>query len=186
MGMQQELCVPVIETERLRLRGHRPQDLENCARMWADPAVTRYISGRAFSEEEVWARLLRYAGHWAWLDFGYWLIEEKSSGRFVGEVGFADYKREIDFPMNGVPEAGWVLATEMSRKGYATESVTAAIRWLEGRFGSIRTLCLIAPDNLASIRIAKKFRYQQLHRTTFRGHPTILFEREGSSVPAPA
>jgi len=37
--------VPVVETERLRLRGYRPEDFADCAAMWADPEVTRYIGG---------------------------------------------------------------------------------------------------------------------------------------------
>jgi len=37
--------VPVIETERLRLRGSRPEDFADSAAMWADPEVTRYIGG---------------------------------------------------------------------------------------------------------------------------------------------
>ena len=49
--------------------------------MWADPAVTRFIGGRVFNREEVWARLLRYAGHWQWMGYGFWAIEEKESGR---------------------------------------------------------------------------------------------------------
>jgi RimJ/RimL family protein N-acetyltransferase len=46
--------VPVIETERLKLRGHRLGDFGACAAMWADPIVTRHIGGRPFSEEESW------------------------------------------------------------------------------------------------------------------------------------
>ena len=61
--------------------------------MWADPEVTRYIGGRPFGVEEVWTRLLRYAGHWALLGYGYWAVIEKSSGRFVGEAGLADFHR---------------------------------------------------------------------------------------------
>ncbi len=169
--------VPTIETDRLRLRGHRPDDLATCAGMWADPTVTRYIGGRPFSEEEVWARMLRYAGHWAWLGFGYWLIEEKSSGHFVGEVGFANYKREIDSPIQNMPELGWALATAMSGKGYATESTSTAIAWFDSHFPAVSTTCLIAPENTASIRVANKCHYRELERTTYRGLPVILFVR---------
>ncbi len=88
----------VIETARLALRRHRRDDLEACAAMWGDPIVTRHIGGKPFSVEEVWARLLRYAGHWSLMGFGYWVIEEKSSGRFVGEVGFSAGARRISAP----------------------------------------------------------------------------------------
>src|SRR2546427_3493984 len=115
--------VPVIETERLRLRGHRPEDFPDCAAMWADPVVTRYIGGKPLSEEEAWTRTLRCLGHWAWLGFGYWVVEEKATGSFAGEMGFSDWKREIEPSLKGVPELGWVLATRAHGKGYATEAV---------------------------------------------------------------
>src|SRR5215469_12995657 len=81
--------IPVLETERLRLRRHRVEDLADCLSLWGDPDVTRFIGGTPASEEEVWARILRYAGLWSLLGFGYWRIEEKASRGFVGEVGFA-------------------------------------------------------------------------------------------------
>lgn len=113
------------------------------------------------------------------MGFGYWVVEERTSNQFVGEVGFANYEREIVPPIGGVPEIGWVLSPAMHGKGYATESVRAAIKWGAGRFGSIRTVCLIAPQNTASIRVAEKCEYKEVRRTTYEGDPTILFEREG-------
>jgi RimJ/RimL family protein N-acetyltransferase len=169
--------VPVIETERLRLRGHRLDDFRDCAAMWADPIVTRHIGGKPFSEEEVWARLLRYVGHWEWMGFGYWALEEKDTGDFLGELGFADYKRDMEPPLKSVPELGWALASRVHGKGYATEAVRAAVFWGQGHFGRARTVCLIHPENLASIRVAEKCGYKEFQRTTYKGHPTIVFAR---------
>src|SRR5882762_1121515 len=98
--------VPVIETERLRLRGHRREDFAECAAMWADPVVTRYIGGKPLTEEEAWARVLRTVGHWAWMGFGYWVMEEKATGSFAGETGFSQWKREIEPSLKSVPELG--------------------------------------------------------------------------------
>ena len=36
-------AIPTLETERMRLRPHRLQDLDACVAMWADPVVTRHI-----------------------------------------------------------------------------------------------------------------------------------------------
>ena len=56
--------------------------------MWSDAEVTRFIGGKPLSGEEVWARILRYAGHWSMLGYGYWLIEEKATGpRALSVVG---------------------------------------------------------------------------------------------------
>jgi RimJ/RimL family protein N-acetyltransferase len=170
--------VPVLETERLKLRGHRLDDFDNCAAMWADPVVTRYLGCKPLSEEEAWARLLRYIGHWSLLGFGYWVAEEKGTGNFVGEIGFADYKREVEPSLKGVPESGWVLASAAHGKGYATEAARAIVEWGDRHFGGVPTACIIAPDNLASIRVAEKCGYRQSQAATYKGHPVLLFARE--------
>ena len=170
--------VPILETERLRLRGHGLDDFADCAAMWADPLVTRFIGGKPLSEEEAWTKFLRYAGHWRMLGFGYWVVVEKASGNFVGEIGFADYKREIEPSLKGMPEIGWVLAAEAHGRGYATEAVRAAVEWGDAHFEGARTACIIAPDNLASIRVAEKCGYRQLQHATYKGRPTLMFVRE--------
>jgi RimJ/RimL family protein N-acetyltransferase len=169
--------IPVLNAERLRMRGHRLDDFSACAEMWADPVVTRHIGGKPFTKEEVWARLLRYAGHWALMGFGYWAIEEKATGSFVGELGFADFKRDIEPPLDGMPELGWALASRAHGKGYATEAVRAVVAWGDRHFAAAPTVCIIHPDNLASIRVAEKCGYRESRRTTYKGHPTILFTR---------
>lgn len=145
--------------------------------MWADPAVVRYIGGKPFSGEEVWAKMLRHAGLWSLVGFGYWAIEEKATGDYVGELGFADFKRDITPSLKGMAELGWVLASRVHGRGYATDAVRAALAWGEGRFGGARTACLIHPENLASIRVAEKCGYQEFQRTTYKGQPAIIFVR---------
>jgi RimJ/RimL family protein N-acetyltransferase len=170
--------IPVLETERLRLRGHRLDDFAACAAMWADPAVSRQIGRKPFTEEESWTRLLRYVGHWDLLGFGYWVVEEKASGNFAGEVGFADYKRDMQSPAKELPEIGWVLAKWAHGKGYATEAAQAVLRWGDEHFARSRTTCIISPENLSSIRVAEKCGYRDLQLTLYKGKPTIVFVRE--------
>ena len=169
--------VPVIETERLRLRPHGPGDFAACAAMWALPDVVRYIGGKPFSVEEVWSRVLRYAGHWQWMGFGFWALEEKATGAFAGDLGFAEFKREIEPSIEGIPEIGWVLTPRAQGKGYATEAVRAVVAWGELHFDRARTVCLIHPENLSSLRVAEKCGYKEFQRTAYKGQPTIILER---------
>ena len=169
--------IPVLETERLRLRGHGVDDFEDCLAMWSDPAVTRFIGGKPLSGEEVWARLLRYAGHWRMLGYGYWLVAETESGRFVGEVGFADFHRDITPSFDGVPEIGWALIPWAHGKGYATEALLAAVAWGDEQFGGATTGCLINPDNFALIRVAEKGGYKEFCRTFYKDHPVTIYRR---------
>jgi RimJ/RimL family protein N-acetyltransferase len=169
--------VPILSTPRLTLRGHHVDDLADCAAMWADPRVTQHIGGRPFTREEVWSKVLRYVGHWALLGFGYWVVVEKASGRFAGEVGFADFHREMEPSLDGAPEAGWVLSPSSHGKGFATEALRAALGWLEASRSSKRSVCIIDPGNAASFRVADKCGFVEIARTTYKGGPTVLLER---------
>ena len=172
---------PVIETERLRLRGHWPDGFRRLPGAVERANVYRHITGKPGTEGEAWARILRYIGHWSALGFGYWAVEDKATGQFVGEVGFADYKREIEPPLTGMPELGWVMTPARHGQGYGTEAVGAAVAWGDAHFGSRRMCCIAAPENTASLRLAAKFGFREVLRTTYLGDPTIMFIRERTS-----
>jgi len=172
------MTIPLLETERLTLRGHRLDDFAATAAMWSDPVVVRHFGGKPFTGEEAWTRLLRYAGHWTLLGFGYWVVEEKTTGLFAGEIGFAELHREIEPPLAGMPEIGWVVASAFHGWGFATEAARAVIAWGETHFGPVPTTCIIHPENLASIRVAEKCGYREQRRTTYKGQPTIVLVRE--------
>jgi RimJ/RimL family protein N-acetyltransferase len=169
---------PVLESERLILRGHGKDDFADCAAMWGDPEVTRFIGGKPATPEDVWARLLRYVGHWQLMDYGFWTVREKATGRFVGEVGFADFRREMQPSLGDTPEMGWVLSPSAHGKGYATEAVGAALAWADVRFDGGRTACIINGGNTASLRVAEKAGYREFARADYHG-PIIVFERFG-------
>ena len=168
---------PELMTDRLTLRAHTLADFEDSCAMWADEGVTRYIGGRPATREECWSRLLRYAGLWALLGYGYWVVRETATGHFVGEVGFANFARELDPPFGDTPEIGWALSPTAHGQGYATEAVRAVTTWGDHRFGHARTVCMISPENTPSIRVAEKCGYREYARTSFKGAPTVLFER---------
>lgn len=173
-------AILTVETPRLLLRGHTAADLADSAAMWADPEVTRHIGGRPFTREETWGKILRAAGHWALFGYGYWVVCERASGRFAGEVGFANFERDIDPPFGDAPEGGWVLAPWAHGRGYATEAVQAALGWLEGRMGPARTVCLINRGHARSIRVAEKCGYRSWVETTYHGDEVIVLERPAS------
>ena len=121
---------------------------------------------------------MRYIRHWALLGFGYWVVEEKATRNFVGEVGFADYKRQMKPSLAGTPEIGWVLASHAHGNGYATEAVRAVIDWGDAHFAFAKTACIIDPENFASIRVALKCGFQPFAIGTYRGERVTICIRE--------
>jgi RimJ/RimL family protein N-acetyltransferase len=170
-----------LTTYRLTLRPHTLDDFLESYAMWSDPEVVRYIGGQLFTREEVWA-LLRYAGHWAMLGFGYWVVRDTQSRRFLGEVGFADYHREIEPSLLGTPEIGWALDPSVHGRGYATEAVRAALDWADAHWPDGETACIVAPENLPSLRVAHKCGYREQLRTTYKGKPTIILRRAADAI----
>lgn len=169
--------VPTLSTARLLLRPHRPDDLVASLAMWSDPAVTRFIGGRPFTRQEVWSRLLRYAGQWAWLGYGMWAVEERATGAMIGDVGFLAARRDITPAHDDIPETAWALRPEAQGKGFATEAVRGALHWGDAHFGRSRTWCIIAPDNTPSLRVAARCGYVETARATHHDAPVIVLMR---------
>lgn len=171
-----DLNVPTVETERLRLRGHRLSDFAHTQALWSDASVTKYMGGEPLTLEECWTRFLRYFGHWSVLGFGYWVVEERETAEFVGEVGFGNFKRDMEPPLGAIPELGWVLTPAKHGKGYATEAAQAALGWGRKHFDSTGFACLIHPDHRASIRVAMKCGFEQQQVGIRKGRPAVIFK----------
>lgn len=169
--------IPVLEGERVRLRGHVVADFPNLCALWADPNVIKYISGRQQSDEEVWARLLRYAGLWPLLGYGYWAVEEKASGRYLGNCGFGEFYREITPPLIGAPEAGWAIATWAHGKGYGSEAAKLMHDWADKNVKADRQVCFLEEANTPSLKIALKVGYRKAYESSYKGDAVTIFER---------
>ena len=144
-----------LRTERLVMDLHRAEDFEACHALWSDPAVMRLI-GPPSTRAESWARMLRFAGSWPLLGFGFWAVREPGGGRTMGEVGFQDAHRDMTPDLEGVPEIGWAFASWAQGRGFATEAVHAALRWGDANIAHPYTVCLVDPENLPSLRVAEK------------------------------
>lgn len=169
---------PRLETERLVLRPHRVDDFPDCATMWLNPTVVKYTIGTESPPQRSWLRLLAYCGHWQLLGFGYWAVESKSTGRYIGELGFADFHRDFVPTINGIPEIGWVLHPEVHGRGYATEALRKVIEWGDTHLRVSRTVCIIHRDNEASIRLARKLGYITELRAATAENPDMLLARD--------
>lgn len=167
-----------IETERLVLDLHGLDDFEPMAAMWADPDTVRFIGGRVSTRQDAWMRLLRYRGLWPLLGYGYWALRDKASGRFAGDLGFADFGRDMTPSIAGVPEAGWVLAPWARGQGFASEALTAALAWLDAA-GHSTSVCIIDPANGSSLRLAGKLGYGDPKPARLMGDNVTLFTRVG-------
>ena len=158
-----------LETERLILRMWRTDDFEAYARLCADPEVMRFLGGKALSRLEAWRHMAVLVGHWHLLGYGHWVVEEKSSGRFIGRIGFLNPEGWPGF------EIGWTLGRESWGKGYATEGARRALRYAFTEMGRDHVISLIHPDNQASIKVAERLGERPEGQTELLGQQVLVY-----------
>jgi len=140
--------IPVIETDRLRLRAPLMADWEAVAAFLASPRA-RFIGG-PFERARAWSAFAASVGAWALQGFGYWAVERRADARLVGAVGV---QRPDDFPEE---ELGWDLHDGFEGQGYATEAAAAARDWALGPRGLTALVSYVDPANARSIRVAER------------------------------
>ena len=175
--MTRPIIAPLIETKRLRLRPLHADNFGPVCRIWSDPENVRFVGGKPSTRSRSWGRVVSSAGYWPILGYGYWALEEMSSGDFIGLVGFADFKREEPAGFSGDPEIGYVIDKNVHGKGYGREAMTACMNWMDDAHGRSRTICMIEPENIASIKIAQRLGYETYGEGEIENVKVLLMER---------
>ena len=140
---------PVLETERLRLRLPTEADFEGFAALMSDPVATEYIGGTV-SVPHAWRALCMILGHWRLRGYGFFTVEDKVSGAWVGRVG-------PWYPHGwAAPEIGWSVTRAHWGKGYGPEAAAASMDFVFEQLGWDRVIHLIHPDNANSQAVARK------------------------------
>jgi RimJ/RimL family protein N-acetyltransferase len=173
-------AAPVLETERLILRPFRAEDVDAQAAMMGDAEVMRFLGGHALSREDAWRKLLGGGAMWALFGWGYWAVARRSDGVMVGQLGFADFKRDMIPGIEGFPEMGWLFAADAGGQGYATEAGLAALAWIDVAHDKPEVVAIIDTDNARSIRVAEKLGFNEKGPATYRDEPILLFRRPGA------
>lgn len=153
--------VPTLETERLRLRPWRGDDLDAFAAFMADGEDTHFIGG-PLSRGETWRRIAMFIGHWELRGFGNWVLEEKSSSAIAGYGGL--------WMPEGWPEGElmWgVLPTHRGR-GYATEAAARARDYAYEKLRWATVVSYIAPENGPSRKVAERLGAVQEGKTKLK------------------
>ncbi|MDQ1533928.1 MAG: hypothetical protein QOF28_1689 [Actinomycetota bacterium] len=173
--------VPVLRTERLVLRGFTPEDFEPFAAIVSDPEVVRYLDdGAPISRDDCWRGMALFIGHWTLRGYGWWAVEDRRTGDFLGRIGL--YNPE-GWP--GV-ELGWLLRRDAWGAGLATEGATAALSFSFDVIGADHVISLIDPSNTRSIRVAEKIGEHPIGNLDHFGKAVAVYRIDCCDAKTPA
>jgi RimJ/RimL family protein N-acetyltransferase len=138
-----------LETPRLVLRAPRLEDLDAWAEMMADTEAARFIGG-VMPRPMTWRSIMVMIGAWHAQGFAMFSVIEKSTGHWIGRVG--------PWMPEGWPgsEIGWGIRRDRWGRGLATEAAVATIDWAFDTLGWVEVIHCLAPDNIASQRVAER------------------------------
>ena len=179
---------PILSTRRLTLRAIAPHDAAGFRALMSIPEVTRYANWPEDPTEDqanAWTRNLS-----ALFPSGTgcaWVIEERSSGAFIGAVHFNYFYWE--WKVGGI---GYEIHPDYWGKGLTTEALRAAVAYGHRFLALNRIEAWTLPGNTASDRVLEKagFQFEGVFRQKgfFKGafHDFRMFGRVASDAVMPA
>jgi RimJ/RimL family protein N-acetyltransferase len=142
-----------LNCDRLALRPWEEQHREPYFQLVSDPVVMQYLTPLAArAESDAW--IDRHRAQLAEHRFGYWAVELRKTGQFIGAVGLSRVRYEAHFtPAIGV---GWRLAQPYWGHGYASEAARAALKYgfEDQRLEEI--VAITVPANIRSQQVMRR------------------------------
>lgn len=174
------MTIPNLTTERLILSAPQSADFDAFARLWTLPEIYHYILGEPRSRADSWRAYLTNFGAWSHLGYGMWLVKLRSTQEVIGQCGFLSGMRGLGGDFNDFPEVGWLFDGDYHGKGYAHEAMQAALNWYDGAGIAEKSVCMIDPANVPSLKLAAKLGFDKTRLSEFHGEMLQLFERKKS------
>jgi RimJ/RimL family protein N-acetyltransferase len=168
--------MPILETERLRLRGFTMADLDRIAELYGNPQVMQFLGdGTPMSHEAAQERLTAMIYRWETRRIPIWAVELKDTGEWIGRCGLSPYKNTDDI------ELTYTLLPSFWGKGYTTEAANVCLGHVRDHCDWPGVIARTRPDNMRSRRVMEKlgFRFDRFEPDHVDGpHVFYVLTRE--------
>lgn len=144
--------LPLIETERLKLRKLTLDDAEDMHLYGSNKEVTKHVfwdTHQSLSDTEAF---IQYAlDQYKNKQIAPWGIEHKQDKKLIGTIDFVCW-----LPEHRIAEIGYVIAPDYWGRGIATEAANAVIEFGFTKMNLIRIEAKCFKENIASARVMEK------------------------------
>lgn len=108
------------------------------------------------------------------------MVIERSSGRMIGEVGMAWFRRDISPTLDRGPEGFWRISAESRGKNFASEAMNAVIELADHDWAIASSFAVIDHENTISARLATNLGYSPSETGFYKARDIVIFERVNS------
>jgi len=170
-----------IETPNLFIHYCLPASDEHCdflVKLFNTPEfITTQGKTKVVNIASARAQIETYIPTHARLGHGiYWITLKTSpalpfpAGTLVGQLSMMQGDPTKDKHWITVPDIGWVIHPDFTKKGYATEAAKGGLKYLKDVVGKEEIFAFTAEDNIASRRVCEKLGFD------YRGvQPIVVF-----------
>jgi len=141
-------AIPVIETERLRLRAPRAEDWTALEEIWTSDRAVHF--GGPVSAEDGWLDFCQMVAGWTLRGVGYFTVEDRRTREVRGFIGLNHEWGDAEL------ELGWLLTAEAEGKGYGAEAAGAVRDWAFGTLGLPSVVSYVDTANHRSQALARR------------------------------
>lgn len=145
-----------LDSDRLRLREFRADDLDDSLAVVGDDRVTHWLSFDSLTRDQQANRLtgaIQRASQDPRTEY-YLAVAERETDRLIGFIRLG---------LSGVKAAklGFAIAADHWGNGYATEATRAMVNYGFAKLDLHRITAAIGPENAASIALVTRLRFQR-------------------------
>lgn len=145
-------ALPVLETNRLKLRKITLEDAEDMYYYCSNEEVPKYASWNPHKTiTETKEAIERVLIQWNNKSLVHWGIEYKENNRLIGTIEFATWDRQ-----HKIAEIGYALSPDYWGKGIATEAARKVIKFGFTNMDLVRIQAKCYLENIGSARVMEK------------------------------
>lgn len=164
----------MLETKRLIIRKIILSDVEQLHKLLSNSEVMRFSVSGPMSFERTEQFVQDTIKSYDKYQLAMWAVELKENATFIGISGFFSLNTQNEHELEY--EIGFRFLPEYQGQGLATEATEAIKQYAFNNIKVKRFVAFIAPENVASIRVAEKIGMYYVRDELYKGIPARVYE----------
>lgn len=176
------LPVTILDTKRLTLRELTVEDMKQLFKIYQNTSITKFIPSETSLLELKKKQMAYIKNHYSFYEYGLWGVFLKNTNTLIGRCGLQqapELPLKIKLPFidttETILELSYLIDTPFQKQGYALEITKAILNYANHNLNFHNIISFIAPENLSSIKLAKRLNMKPSEMVFYNGYDCIIY-----------